>query len=126
MGAAAAGSFKPPADGEERRLVTTMQFWALVDTGATNTCLSQSVIRNLETSVASKTEVQGVGGTHSANLYLVDLLLMYGDQHIPLLNREVIEFKIGEDAPFQALLGMDILGTGVLTMSLDGHFTLSH
>ena len=126
IGATAAGSFGPLADEGQAQVPVIRLFSALVDTGASCTCLSQSIVRDLGLSAVGKTEVQAAGGTHSANVYLVDLLLVYGAQQIVIPNIQVTEFNIGAEAPFQALLGRDVLGDGVLTMSFDGHFTLSH
>lgn len=103
-----------------------IRFPALVDTGASCTCLSSAVIANLGISPTGKTEVATAGGRHSASVYLVDLTIFYGDESVALPNMEVTEFNIDASSRFQALLGIDVLSTGVFTMSFDGHFTLSH
>jgi len=127
IGAATAGSFHElTSTGRQQGDISGLLFPALIDTGADGTCLSQSVIKDLGIDPVSKIEVQAAGGPHSANLYRVDLILVYGNQQLILPDRHVAEFDAGKDAPYQALLGMDILSSGVLTMSFDGHFTLSH
>lgn len=124
IGVAVAGSFDPASNGQNKPIV--VQIPALIDTGATNSSLSQAVIKELEIPVVGKVKVQGSSGIHSTNEYRVDLMLIYGSQQMVISNIHVTEINVGADSPFQALLGMDILSSGVLTMSFDGHFTLSH
>lgn len=124
IGVAAAGSFGHSTNG--RKPVAIQQIPALVDTGATNTCLSPAVINELGISAVGKIPIQGVGGVHPTNIYRVDLMLIYGPQQMVRPNIQITEFKAGIHSPFQALLGLDVLGDGVLTMSFDGHFSLSH
>ena len=58
------------------------------------------------------------------NSYHVDLMLIFGPQSIVVPSLDVCEFDSGY-APFQVLIGRDILCRGVLTMDFDGHFTFS-
>ena len=58
IGAAVAGSFGPLADEGQAQVSVVGHFPALVDTGASCTCLSQSVVRDLGLSAVGKTEVQ--------------------------------------------------------------------
>ena len=121
---AAAGSFEPTVNGQKNFKLVRLP--ALVDTGATNTCLSPAVINELELLAVGKTEVLAAGGVHPTNIYRVDLALIYGPQRLVRFDIQVTKFNAPQNSPVQALLGLDILGDGVLTMSFDGHFTLSH
>ena len=58
------------------------------------------------------------------NSYHVALMLSFGSQSIVAPSLDVCEFDPGS-APFQVLIGRDILCRGVLTMNFDGHFTFS-
>lgn len=64
--------------------------------------------------------------THSVPVlaYLVDLLVPFGQVFFTVRSAQVMEFQ-ATNAPFQILLGRDILCRGVFTMSFDGHFTFS-
>jgi predicted aspartyl protease len=124
MGAAEAGGIRKAIDGSEEVSIT--RFPALVDTGASVTCISSDIIETLSLSPISKASIQAAGGVHSANVFLVDLTLIFGAESLVIPNTKVTDFSINDSSPFQALLGRDILSTGVFTMSFDGHFTLSH
>jgi hypothetical protein len=62
--------------------------------------------------------------THSvpANVYLVDLMLPFGALGHVIPSTQVMEFVAG-NAPFQMLLGRDVICKGSLTLTFDGHFT---
>ena len=51
-------------------------------------------------------------------------MLSFGSQSIVVGNLEVCEFDPGQ-APFQVLIGRDIICQGVLTMDFSGRFTFS-
>ena len=121
---AAAGSFGSITKGQKDLKVVRLP--ALVDTGATNTCLSPAIIKELEIAAVGKTEVLAASGIHPTNIYRVDLMLMYGPHRLLQPDIQVTKFNAPRNSPVQALLGLDILGEGVLTVSFDGHFTLSH
>ena len=106
---------------------TTVQgFNGLLDTGASSTCLSKSVISDIGLTSIGKKESHTAAGTISADQYLADIILRYGDQNIVFASMQVSEFAVPENYPFQALIGMDIISKGVLTVSFDGRFTFSH
>lgn len=68
-----------------------------------------------------------VPATHSlpVNVYLVDLFLPFGAAGFIIQGTQVLEFAPEGSAPFQMLLGRDIICRGTLTLSFDGHFTFS-
>ncbi|MBI1320037.1 MAG: hypothetical protein GC168_13995 [Candidatus Hydrogenedens sp.] len=100
-------------------------FHALIDTGASRTCISMraaekaGLLPSGMVPMISATEVKAV------NTYLTHLVFPFHGQ--PLVQRGVflMEFFQDENAPFQILLGRDILGRGQFSMSLDGHFVFS-
>ena len=60
------------------------------------------------------------------NTYIVDLMLQFGNKGFMVRGHTVVEFNASApNAPFQGLLGRDILCMGVFTMSFDGHFSFS-
>ncbi len=97
---------------------------ALVDTGASRTSISPALAAHLELRPRGKVTVQGATGSNPVNAYHVDLMLSFGPQSIAVPSLHVCEFDPGQ-APFQVLIGRDIICQGVLTMDFAGRFTFS-
>ena len=97
---------------------------ALVDTGASKTSMSRQMADDLALGPSGLIEVQGVTGSTKVNTYYVDFILSFGPQSLVVAGMEVCEFDPGM-APFQVLIGRDIIGRGVLTMDFSGRFTFS-
>jgi len=100
-------------------------FPALIDTGASVTCISQNVVQAVSLQPIGLRPM--VSATHSVpvNVYLVDLFLPFGAAGFVIQGIQVMEFVPEGNAPFQMLLGRDIICRGTLTLSFDGHFTFS-
>lgn len=117
IGVAAPGNLSPHSAAD------VMTFPALIDTGASGTCVSSVV--------AQTVGLQPIGlqpmtsATHSVpvKVYLVDLLLPFGSTAFVVPSIQVMEFMQGAGGPFQMLLGRDLLCKGSFTMTFDGHFT---
>ncbi len=98
---------------------------ALIDTGATGTCITESAARKLGLEPSGIVPVQGVGGTSYHNSYIfkvgfVDLRkneLGFESPQFHLVDREIngVEFDCGNE-DFEVLLGMDVLSIGSLTV----------
>lgn len=107
---------------------------ALVDTGASTTCITRSVADDLALQPIGKIDMHTAGGLVSVNTYDVHVALLIGHGKNPdgsvtgefavLSNVRALEFDAG-DASYQALIGRDILRLGVLTQSPDGHFSFA-
>ena len=107
---------------------------ALVDTGASATCITRSVADALALQPIGKIDMHTAGGLVSVNTYDVHVALLIGHGKNPdgsvagefavLNNVRALEFDAG-DASYQALIGRDILRLGVLTQSPDGHFSFA-
>ena len=97
---------------------------ALVDTGASQTNISPQLAAHLKLRPRGKVTIQGATGSNPVNTYHVDLILSFGAQSIAVPNLNVCEFDPGR-APFQVLIGRDIICQGVLTMDFAGRFTFS-
>jgi hypothetical protein len=99
-------------------------FPALIDTGATITCISPTIVQALQLQARGKRPMGSA--THQVvpvNVYLVDLILPFGPTALVLDNRQVMEVAPPANSAFQALVGRDILCQGAFTLSFDGHFT---
>lgn len=107
---------------------------ALVDTGASRTCIAQSLAEEIDARPIGKTAMQTAGGSVSANIYDVHVGIVLGNAKNPdgsgrsqvsvIPNVRVLEFEPGHTT-YSALIGRDILRDGVLTLSFDGHFSYS-
>lgn len=109
---------------------------ALVDTGATTTCIAKSVATALGLEPRGKAGMQTAGGAVDVNVYSVRMAFLFGEQSDSSGKKigkgEIIntviqapEFEPGENT-YQALIGRDILKMGVLSMSYDGHFSFAY
>ena len=110
--------------GTERPRLTGTGVQALVDTGASQTSISPQLATQLALRPRGKVTIQGATGSTPVNAYHVDLILGFGAQSIAVANLNVCEFDPGR-APFQVLIGRDIICQGVLTMDFAGRFTFS-
>jgi aspartyl protease len=124
LGIAAAGTIAPALQaGGSAPMIQTCP--ALVDTGASVTCIAPAIVQALHLVARGKRPVTSATHVVPMNVYLVDLVLPFGTAGLVLDNRQVIEFAPHPTSPFQALLGRDVLGQGAFTLSFDGHFTFS-
>jgi predicted aspartyl protease len=119
--------------GDEASSATNpfIQFNALIDTGASHTCISEEVVRAVGLQPIGKRSV--ISATHSVavNVYLANLIIPFGKTVFFKRGIELVEFVAPSPPPhsnmsiYQLLLGRDIICQGALTLSFDGHFTLS-
>jgi predicted aspartyl protease len=100
-------------------------FPALIDTGATFTCISASVAEAVKLRATGRREMNSATHSVTVNTYLADLIVPFGSTAFVISSITLAEFAAPPDAPMQILLGRDILCRGVLTFSFDGHFTFS-
>ena len=96
----------------------------LVDTGADITCVSPGIADGLGINPISKKKIQGATGISELNVYLIDLLLPFGDplhspsipiQTLVMESIQIVEFQSSNSA-YQGLLGRDILSRGLLSI----------
>lgn len=95
-------------------------FVAMVDTGATGSCISSRVVRKVGMTSAGKEEAQTAGGVVSVNIYDINLYIPVvmdaakkGKRTVDL--RHFSELRVGEGAfpeHFDVLLGMDVITGG--------------
>jgi hypothetical protein len=121
-------------------LINPKMFRALIDTGATGTCITRAAADRMGLSPIGKIEIQGVSGTKEHNNYLfhigsttpvpgvLPIANPLGEVQVPLqlhLNSTPIqgaEFDAGKGG-FDVLLGMDVICTGSLKVEGDGTFS---
>jgi hypothetical protein len=100
-------------------------FPALIDTGATVTCISPQVIQAVGLQPIGMRPMTSATQSIPVNVYLVDLILPFGNAGHAIPSTQVMEFVGNGAAPFQILVGRDLLCRGTFTLSFDGHFTFS-
>jgi hypothetical protein len=124
-------------------LSNPQMFKALIDTGATGTCITKAAADRMGLLPIGKVEVQGVSGTKAHNNYLfhvgfttvlpgalIAMLANQGGNQVQLqlhINNTPIqgaEFDAGQGG-FDVLLGMDVISTGSLKIEGDGSFSWS-
>lgn len=128
----AAGTIAPGSIGASARPHVEA---ALVDTGASRTCIARPLAETLGLAPVGKTSMQTAGGRTAVNVY---------DLHVALLtdpemntggsvsvkaqlfrNVKALEFVIGDSSKYRALIGRDILRVGMLSLSADGHYSFA-
>jgi len=111
--------------------INLSQYMALIDTGASCTCISSKVIGDLKLTPMGKQSVGGVHGSKPTNLYQFTIGLLFPSSQLPtgVVTANVAPFPVtgAEFFPqpgFDVLLGRDILCHGTFSMSFDGHATM--
>jgi hypothetical protein len=108
-------------------------FAALLDTGASVTCISRNVVQNIGLLPSGKTSMSGSTGQSTVDQFSFLVGFVFAATQNPTgtfsgqLNLHLVqgcEF-MSHGFGFDVLIGRDILCKGTLTLSFDGHYTLS-
>ena len=120
-------------------------FIALIDTGATTTGLATALVTQLQMQPIGKMQVHGVGGVQHHNTHLFNVAFPFlippgmslpaglpplppgqAPMQLQVLHKAIqgCEFNAG-NAPFQVLMGMDVISTGSLVVQGNGTFSFS-
>lgn len=96
---------------------------ALIDTGAQSCCISREKAQELNLPVLGKTPIRGSAGEKDMERYKIDAILL--PNGIRYIREEgVISYeKCGGTADI--IIGMDIIGRGLLSLSFDGRMVLA-
>ncbi len=92
------------------------EFPGLIDTGATNTCVSAELAKELGFTPIGVTETGTANGKTQVNVYVGDLSLCQGRVHFS--RHKVLEVNLTEQQGVEILIGMDIL--------IQGDFAITH
>jgi hypothetical protein len=106
-------------------------FVALVDTGASKTCISKQAAQTAGLIAIGKSPM--VSATHTVDMdnYLADIFLPFGaaplggTTGLVINSISILEFNCETNCSFQILLGRDVLTKGIFTISFDGHFSFA-
>lgn len=102
---------------------TLTTFAALVDTGADTTCITQSVADAVGLKPVGKIPMTSATHTTDVDAFIGDICIPFGNQMFLMPGVLLMKFETRPNAPFQVLLGRDVICKGSLTLSFDGHFT---
>ncbi len=83
------------------------------DTGATGTCISKDLVRQLQLNPTGKIRVHTPSGIGTMNKYLIDIVL---NNEVIIKNVIVMDSEIGNQG-IDILIGMDIIGLGDFAVS---------
>jgi hypothetical protein len=117
---------KPPTGG----LSNLTLYAALLDTGASATCISADAVKDAGLLPIGKQGMVGVGGVSATNLYQFHVGIAQNQTIQPTGGTSVsfalfpvqgMEFVKTGGATFDVLIGRDILCKGHLSVSADGH-----
>jgi hypothetical protein len=107
-------------------------FAALLDTGASVTCISKNVVQTVGLHPSGKTSMSGSTGQDTVDQYTFVVGFIFGARQTPAglvsgqLNAHLVqgcEFQ-SHGFGFDILIGRDILCKGSLSLSFDGHYLL--
>ena len=126
LGFAAPGTVKPAILNQTTAQLNVAYAPILIDTGASITCISPNIVQNLGLIPNSKQSVSVPTGIASANLYLADVLISFGDpkqgaETQITENMSVMEYN-GNCPHYQGLMGRDLINRGTFTISWDGRY----
>jgi hypothetical protein len=108
-------------------------FAALLDTGASVTCISNNVVQAIGLTPSGKTSMVGSTGASTVDQYTFLVGFLFGAQQTATgaytgqLNAHLVqgcEFQ-AHGFGFDVLIGRDILCKGTMSLSFDGHYVLT-
>lgn len=108
-------SKEKPSDNEH-----SIIFNALIDTGATGSCISKNVVDSLILSPIGQIPMNSASHTINTNQYLVNFILTFGNVVFMQQGKTVMEFN-GSNS-FDVIIGMDVICKGSLNVTFDNRF----
>jgi predicted aspartyl protease len=93
--------------------------YALVDTGATNTCINKRLVDRLNLEIVGDGIMDTANGLCESNLYYIDILMR---NNVSFANIRAMEFT--SDKMFDILIGMDIITLGDFAITNAEHKTV--
>jgi Aspartyl protease len=123
----------PAVPGQSKQPDGNMtMYMALVDSGASSTCISSRIVKEVGLSPIGKIQVAGVHGSTPTNSYqfAVGFILPVRQEATGAIFGNMTGFVVdgtefvNDGCGFDVLLGRDILCKGSFHMSFDGHFLI--
>ena len=112
-------------------------YQALIDTGATNTCISQKIVDDLKLSPLGKISMNAALGVGDVYYYNICIGFFRPIQHLTtgkpelIVNRDSLinlqtPYFNNENQPCDLLLGIDVISRGNFSMSFDSHWSFAY
>ena len=116
----------PPGTWVPGTKATPHFFNALLDTGASNTCISPRVASDIGLFPTGMQQMASATHVIAVHTYLMDAGIVFGGNiWWQFTNLQVLEFQPAVGSPYEILIGRDVICQGALTISFDGHYTFS-
>lgn len=119
-----------PVDGNSTPFALEYtQFIALVDTGATRTCVTENVVQKLGLQRRGREEIWNIKRPELHWTYMFHVgIWPEAENGTPQtvfgIGDEIVGIDVGNNRFFDVLLGMDIIGQGSLHLRTDGTFQM--
>lgn len=105
------------------------EFVALVDTGATRTCITNNVVHKLDLKRKGRANIWNIKRSEEHFTYLFDLAIWPetdgGSSVLFGLANEIEGIDVGNHPYFDVLIGMDIITLGSLSLDARGDFEMA-
>jgi len=101
-----------PVDSYSKHRRISMNSMALIDTGATGSCISRRFAESAQLKAYKRTKIRGFNGISIVPVYSLDVLL---PNSILFINMDVAEFQSNNN--FDFIIGMNILRMGDMALT---------
>lgn len=108
------GVAETSSTGMEPKKDSIITFWAVWDTAATQSCISENVVKKLELEPVSSINIHTGNGVSQKPTYIVDIFLPNNIRVTPV---QVTEIKANTYIGFDLIIGMDIISQGDMSIS---------
>jgi uncharacterized protein YchJ len=106
------------SSGKEPNQEAIKTFWAVLDTGATRSCISSNIVKILQLEPVQNINVHTASGIVTKPSYIVDVFLPNNIRVTPIKATEIMP---NTHVGFDCVIGMDILSQGDSSLSnVDG------
>lgn len=95
------------------------RFEGLLDTGATNSCISSEVVRRLQLEPIGKRSIHTAAGESVVNNYSVSVVVFLESDPATVLCQHVNAAEFTPSPGLDVLIGLDIISQGILVVTRD-------
>lgn len=96
-----------------------LRFEGLLDTGATNSCISPAVVRRLQLEPIGRSPIHTAAGEAVVSNYSVSIVVFLESEPVTVLCRHVTAAAFTPSPGLDVLIGLDIISQGILVVTRD-------